>query len=704
MPYNHDVEDTTDPELTTPAASPLAELWCPLNRVTKAEDDPNVRIIYGLVSDTHTDMDKQRCDGEWLRSGLTKWFNDWGNIRAMHQPIAAGKAVSLVEEAPNEWYLTSRIVDEDTVKKIDEGVYKGYSIHVGWPKLKRDPTGEAPLGLICGGDIIETSVVDRPSRSAAKIALVKAIGLQTEEDPDQAAFQTAWEAGDFDGAMSIVKAAKTKSDSQLAPAPTGYSDLDTGVPSGTLPDTDSGTLHGDGERRGPVQGSGNNPTDAPDPMKKVADGDGTCQTCLCSDCDASDPACTCCDDCTLQNLEKAVDGNGRKSPPKGYPKNKSQYAGPASFSFPVDSKARTRSAMAYYNAGKGKSNHSESEWASIGSKIAAAANKFFGGGYSLQDGKVTQAESKKIADVRESLHKHLQSLQKDVSPELVSVSLTLSSDEMEDSQVALVAAEMVRTLMQRELSEADPDESMQSSLSQLAAIYDSLMGIARDEYQEAFEYQAAASIAQMLIPNAGVEKMGAALSGKNAGLIASAHNALAMCAGGTDCDNYMKMAGAGGAAPEEVTKMADADKNTLPEDEENPKMEETNETPGAPETPSTPSSSDPETPDITELIKSVKADFTSQLEALSTSWATEREALNTELEELRNRAANDGPLVTAVTKAIGSNSKSRLLEQKREELTKAWDGAMHRTDTTLRSDDFRRAALLKKEIAALEAE
>lgn len=654
----------------------LTELWCQFDHIEKAEDDPNVRNVYGLVSDTHTDMDRQRCDGPWLRGALTNWFNEWGNIREMHQPKAVGKAVALVEEQPDEWFLTARIVDEDAVRKIDEGVLKGYSIHVAWPKLKRDPKGEAPMGLICGGDIVETSIVDRPSRSAAKIALVKAIGVEPE--PDNQALQEAWAAGDFNKAMEIMKAASKEKD----PVPTGYSDADE----------DEGVGGGI-----PTAEEGKN-------VVKAA-GEGGCDDCDCSDCDPSDPDCDCCDSCHGDSASKAAGDNGRRSPPKGYPKNKDQYAGPSSYSFPVDTKVRTRSAMAYYNAGKGKQNHSESEWASIGRRIAAAANRFFGPGHTYSDGKVTSPESKKLADVREGLTKHLSLLKGKVNPEAVSVAELMNTSEMEDSQIALVAAEMVRTLMIRELHEgySEGEEDLSPVMGQLAALYDSLIGIAKEEYEEAFEYQAAATLSQLMtghtleqgLEDAALAKMGKALSTDHASMISQAHHALAMCMKGADCSAYMKMAGSESEPedrPKEVSKMADAEKTEETREEENTEVnsETTEET------------TEEET-EITKAVKAVQADFTTKMEQFTAAWAQEKEALTSELEELRNRAAPEGPIVTAVTKALGATTQQTKLLGMKAEMTKAWDSAMRNQDPALRADAFSRYVKLKNEIKELEA-
>lgn len=83
------------------------------------------------------------------------------------------------------------------------------------------------------------------------------------------------------------------------------------------------------------------------------------------------------------------------TPPKGYPKDLRLYADPANYSWPVDTPGRARSAIAYYNAGKGKEKYSRQEWATLGRRIARMASKIFGKRYVYKDGQITAAEAEK---------------------------------------------------------------------------------------------------------------------------------------------------------------------------------------------------------------------------------------------------------------------------------------------------------------------
>ncbi len=160
----------TAPLVSLEASPTLVNLYSPILRVEKSVDNPNFREVYGPVSDDTRDIDEQRCDPQWLRKSLTAWFDN-PNLRAMHQPVAVGRGIQLIEAAPDNWELLSKVVDPDAVLKVDEGLYTGYSIGVKFPKFAADAS--APRGRIVGGHIVEVSLVDRPANFNAKFSLVK---------------------------------------------------------------------------------------------------------------------------------------------------------------------------------------------------------------------------------------------------------------------------------------------------------------------------------------------------------------------------------------------------------------------------------------------------------------------------------------------------------------------------------------------------
>ena len=129
--------------------------------------------VYGKATDDSIDIDQQICDEEWLKEAMPHWFKTGGNIREQHSSIAAGVATDYEHKADDGHYITALIVDPVSVKKVEAGVLKGFSIGIRSPRVIRD--AKASGGRIVGGQIVEVSVVDRPANSNAKMTIAKAV-------------------------------------------------------------------------------------------------------------------------------------------------------------------------------------------------------------------------------------------------------------------------------------------------------------------------------------------------------------------------------------------------------------------------------------------------------------------------------------------------------------------------------------------------
>lgn len=127
--------------------------------------------VYGKATDDSIDIDKQICDEAWLAKAMPDWFVSGGNIREQHSSIAAGVATDYEKKADGH-YITALIVDPTSVKKVETGVLKGFSIGIRSPRVIRDE--KAAGGRIVDGQIVEISVVDRPANPNAKLMLAKA--------------------------------------------------------------------------------------------------------------------------------------------------------------------------------------------------------------------------------------------------------------------------------------------------------------------------------------------------------------------------------------------------------------------------------------------------------------------------------------------------------------------------------------------------
>lgn len=142
--------------------------------IVKADKQPDGSLmVYGMATDPSLDLDGQGCDPEWLKRAMPDWFKV-GNIREQHGPVAAGVGKELERTDNDQWMLKAHIVDANTVRKVNAGVLKGFSIGVRNGKVQRDKAAGYPNGKIVDGNIVEISLVDRPCNPKATMTIVKA--------------------------------------------------------------------------------------------------------------------------------------------------------------------------------------------------------------------------------------------------------------------------------------------------------------------------------------------------------------------------------------------------------------------------------------------------------------------------------------------------------------------------------------------------
>jgi hypothetical protein len=147
----------------------LAYSYAALIKSEKQED--GTLKVYGKATDDSIDIDQQICDDDWLKRAMPDWFVTGGNVREQHSNIAAGVATDYEAKADGH-YITALVVDPVSVKKVEAGVLKGFSIGIRGPRVVRD--SKAAGGRIVDGQIIEISLVDRPANPNAKLMLAKA--------------------------------------------------------------------------------------------------------------------------------------------------------------------------------------------------------------------------------------------------------------------------------------------------------------------------------------------------------------------------------------------------------------------------------------------------------------------------------------------------------------------------------------------------
>ena len=81
-------------------------------------------------------------------------------------------------------YISALVVDPVSVKKVDAGVLKGFSVGIKNPRVVRD--NKAANGRIVDGQIVEISLVDRPANPNCTLVLAKSVNgeetvVQVEE-------------------------------------------------------------------------------------------------------------------------------------------------------------------------------------------------------------------------------------------------------------------------------------------------------------------------------------------------------------------------------------------------------------------------------------------------------------------------------------------------------------------------------------------
>jgi hypothetical protein len=179
--------------------------------------------VYGKATDDSLDIDQQICDGDWLKRAMPAWFKSGGNIREQHSQIAAGVAKEYEAKADGH-YIGVLVVDPVSVKKVDAGVLKGFSVGIKNPRVVRD--SKAANGRIIDGQIVEISLVDRPANPNCQLLLAKSVDgekdlvqveewiekKEGEEEFTQVIKPRKGEPADKELYAEVIQAAKAKFD------------------------------------------------------------------------------------------------------------------------------------------------------------------------------------------------------------------------------------------------------------------------------------------------------------------------------------------------------------------------------------------------------------------------------------------------------------------------------------------------------------
>lgn len=147
--------------------SKTMRVFVPLTKIDAAN-----RLVFGVIADETKDFTGERLDYVSSKPNFEKWSGDiakstdgksLGNVRVMHTPKAAGKVTDLVfDDVAKTIEACAKIVDDDEWKKVEEGVYTGFSIGGRYARKWKD--GDAQRYT---ADPYEVSLVDVPCNPSA---------------------------------------------------------------------------------------------------------------------------------------------------------------------------------------------------------------------------------------------------------------------------------------------------------------------------------------------------------------------------------------------------------------------------------------------------------------------------------------------------------------------------------------------------------
>lgn len=143
---------------------------------TKIEETPDGIVIEGYATTERVDVEGQIVDYDSVKACLPD-YAEWGNIREMHQPIAAGKALLITpNDEERTVFLRALIVDTEAQKKVRTEVYKGFSIggKASSKLIKR--TDGSTYTRRYAGIISEISLADRPANPETRFSIVRFAG------------------------------------------------------------------------------------------------------------------------------------------------------------------------------------------------------------------------------------------------------------------------------------------------------------------------------------------------------------------------------------------------------------------------------------------------------------------------------------------------------------------------------------------------
>jgi hypothetical protein len=139
--------------------------------ISKIDDNDDGSVtVFGIASTEAVDAHGEIITKAAMQAALPDFMKyGTGALRSMHQPIAAGVVTKAEVNDDGDTVIEAHVVDENEVKKVKAGVYKGFS--VGGNQV---PGGyDKVTKTINAMTLTEISLVDRPANPEAVITMFK---------------------------------------------------------------------------------------------------------------------------------------------------------------------------------------------------------------------------------------------------------------------------------------------------------------------------------------------------------------------------------------------------------------------------------------------------------------------------------------------------------------------------------------------------
>lgn len=156
-------------------------LFLPITKI-----DEEKRLVYGVLTQECPDKAGEIFDYASGKPAVQAWSDEiktasggksLGNVRAMHDKVAAGKFTDIqYDDANRRIEGAAKIIDDDEWQKVVEGVYTGFSIGGSYTKRWQDPDNPALWRFT--PELSEISLVDNPCVPTATFEYIKADGTR----------------------------------------------------------------------------------------------------------------------------------------------------------------------------------------------------------------------------------------------------------------------------------------------------------------------------------------------------------------------------------------------------------------------------------------------------------------------------------------------------------------------------------------------